>query len=205
MDGKMEYKPQEIEVKWQQKWAEEKIFEVEQSAKKKKFYVLEMYPYPSGQLHMGHLRNYTIGDTLARFKRMQGFNVLYPMGYDSFGLPAEMAAIKQGTHPDETTRNNIATIKGQQKGLGFSYDWRREVSSIEVEYYKWNQWMFLKMYEKGLAYQMESLANWCTGCKSVLANEQVINGRCWRCDSQVIPKFLTQWFFKIRHYAEELL
>lgn len=200
-----DYKPQEIEEKWQKKWNDDKIFEVERDTKKKKYYVLEMYPYPSGALHMGHLRNYTIGDTLARLKRMQGYNVLYPMGYDSFGLPAEIAAIKLGTHPDETTRKNIATIKGQQKRLGFSYDWRREVSSIEKDYYRWNQWMFLKMYERGLAYQQDSLANWCTGCKSVLANEQVINGKCWRCDSKVEPKFMKQWFLKIRNYAEELL
>jgi leucyl-tRNA synthetase len=201
----VDYKPGEFEEKWQKKWADDKIFEVKADAKKKKYYVLEMYPYPSGSLHMGHLRNYTIGDTLARVKRMQGFNVLYPMGFDSFGLPAEMAAIKQGTHPDVTTRKNIATIKSQQKRLGFSYDWTREVSSIETEYYRWNQWMFIQMFEKGLAYQQDSFANWCTGCKSVLANEQVINGRCWRCDSPVEPKYMKQWFLKIRNYADELL
>ena len=201
----VEYKPQEIELGWQKKWEEAKIFEVEKDSSKKKFYCLEMYPYPSGKMHMGHLRNYTIGDTLARYKRMEGFNVLYPMGYDSFGLPAEIAAIKQGTHPEITTRKNIASIKENQKRIGYSYDWRREVSSIEKDYYRWNQWIFLKMYEKGLAYRKESLVNWCPGCTSVLANEQVINGKCWRCSSDVNPKFLSQWFYKIREYADELL
>jgi leucyl-tRNA synthetase len=201
----VEYNPQQIETKWQEKWDTDKIFEVETDKNKKKYYVLEMYPYPSGKMHMGHLRNYTIGDTFARFKRMNGFNVLYPMGYDSFGLPAEMAAIKQGTHPEETTRNNIANIKAHQKRIGFSYDWRREVSSIETWYYRWNQWIFLKMYEKDLAYRKESLVNWCIGCKSVLANEQVINGKCWRCNSEVKPEFLSQWFYRIKNYADELL
>ncbi len=201
----IEYKPQEIESKWQKRWEENKIFEVEIDEAKKKYYVLEMYPYPSGKMHMGHLRNYTIGDSLTRFKRMNNFNVLYPMGYDSFGLPAEIAAIKQGTHPETTTINNITNFQIQQKSIGYSYDWRREVSSIEKNYYRWNQWMFIKMFEKGLAYRNESLVNWCTGCNSVLANEQVINGQCWRCKSEVIPKFLSQWFFKIRDYAEELL
>src|SRR6056297_1241490 len=200
-----EYNPKKIELKWQKKWQEDKIFEVERNPDQEKYYVLEMYPYPSGKMHMGHLKNYTIGDTFARYKRMNGFNVLYPMGYDSFGLPAEIAAIKEGTHPEETTRNNIESIKSQQKRLGYSYDWRREVSSIEPWYYKWNQWMFLKMYERGLAYREESMVNWCTGCESVLANEQVINGKCWRCKSEVVPKFLSQWFFKIKEYADELL
>ncbi len=199
------YEPQKIELKWQKQWADSKIFEVEKDSSKPKFYVLEMYPYPSGKLHLGHLRNYTIGDTFARYKRMKGFNVLYPMGYDSFGLPAEIAAIKKGTPPEVTTRANIASIKADQKRIGFSYDWRREVSSIEEKYYKWNQWMFLKMYERGLAYRKESLVNWCPGCNSVLANEQVINGKCWRCKTDVEPKFLSQWFFKIREYADELL
>ncbi|MHA1519593.1 MAG: leucine--tRNA ligase [Promethearchaeota archaeon] len=201
------YHPQEIELKWQKKWAKDKIFEVEaeKDNKKPKFYVLEMYPYPSGHMHMGHLRNYTIGDSFARYKRMNGFNVLYPMGYDSFGLPAEIAAIKKGTPPEEYTRANIASIKADQQRIGFGYDWRREVSSIEEKYYKWNQWMFIKMYEKGLAYRKESLVNWCPKCTSVLANEQVINGKCWRCSTTVEPKFLSQWFFKIRNYADELL
>ncbi len=199
------YKPHEIEIKWQKKWEETKIFEVEQDPTKEKFYCLEMYPYPSGKMHMGHLRNYTIGDTFARYKRMNNFNVLYPMGYDSFGLPAEIAAIKQGTHPEITTKKNIASIKADQKRIGYSYDWRREVSSINVNYYKWNQWIFLKMYEKGLAYRKESLVNWCPNCSSVLANEQVINGKCWRCHHTVEPKFLSQWFYKIKEYADELL
>ncbi|MHA1721135.1 MAG: leucine--tRNA ligase [Promethearchaeota archaeon] len=200
-----EYDFTSIELKWQSRWENDKIFEVEKDPKKKKYYVLEMYPYPSGKMHMGHLRNYTIGDTFARFQRMNGYNVLYPMGYDSFGLPAEIAAIKKGTPPEETTKKNIASFKADQKRIGYSYDWRREVSSMNPDYFRWNQWFFLKMYEKGLAYRKESLVNWCPGCNSVLANEQVINGKCWRCSSIVQPKFLSQWFFKIRNYADELL
>ncbi|GAI65479.1 unnamed protein product, partial [marine sediment metagenome] len=204
----MEYNFQKIEKKWQNKWEKEKIFEVKEDLSKKgkdKYYVLEMYPYPSSDLHIGHLRNYSIGDSFARFKRMQGFNVLYPMGYDSYGLPAENAAINQGVDPAEWTDFNIKSIQQQQKHIGLSYDWRRMVYSHDPNYYKWDQWFFIKMYEKGLAYRQESYVNWCPDCTTVLANEQVLSGKCWRCSSEVEQKFLTQWFLKIREYAEELL
>ncbi len=194
-----------IELKWQAKWADAKIFEVKKDPSKKKFYNLEMYPYPSGNLHMGHLRNYSIGDVVSRYKRMKGFNVLYPMGYDAFGLPAENAAIKHGEDPEEWTWRNIHEIKAQQQRLGLSYDWTRQIQSITENYYGWNQWMFIKMWEKGLAYQEEAYANWCPGCTTVLANEQVINGKCWRCHSHVDQKLMRQWFFRIRNYADELL
>jgi leucyl-tRNA synthetase len=201
----VEYDPQKIEKKWQQKWEKEKIFEVKEDQKKKKYYVLEMYPYPSGKLHMGHLRNYTIGDCYARFKRMNGFNVLYPMGFDSFGMPAENAAIDHGANPELWTNKNIKTMKSQQKRIGLSYDWTREISSHDPNFYKWDQWFFLQMLEKGLAYKQESYVNWCPKCSTVLANEQAQGGKCWRCNSKVDQKFLTQWFLKIREYAEELL
>ena len=204
MNTNSKYLPQEIEEKWQAKWKSAKIFEVENDPAKKKYYVLEMYPYPSGKMHIGHLRNYTIGDSFARFKRMEGFNVLYPMGYDSFGLPAEIAAIKQGVQPEVFTLKNIASIRANQQRIGYSYDWRRQVSSIDVNYYRWNQWFFLKMHERGLAYRKEAMVNWCPNC-GVLANEQVITGKCWRCHAPVEPKFLSQWFYKIREYADELL
>lgn len=199
-----EYNPHEIENKWQKRWEDSKIF-VTKKSNKKKYYVLEMYPYPSANLHMGHLRNYSIGDAFARYKRMQGFNVLYPMGYDAFGLPAENAAIKHKADPQKWTESNIETIKAQQKGLGLSYDWTRVLWSFDPDYYKWNQWFFLKMYELKLAYQEESYVNWCPDCNTVLANEQVINGKCWRCSSVVDQKFLKQWFLNIRKYADELL
>ncbi len=199
------YDPAAVERKWQKKWAEAKIFEVEMNVKKEKYYCLEMYPYPSATLHMGHLRNYSIGDCFARYKRMRGFNVLYPMGYDSFGLPAENAAIQHGIDPEKWTDDNISKIKGQQKQIGLSYDWRREVYSHDENYYKWNQWFFLQIYEKGLAYRDNAYVNWCPSCNTVLANEQVHNGKCWRCSSIVTQKFLEQWFFKIRNYADELL
>jgi leucyl-tRNA synthetase len=201
----VEYNPKKIEEKWQLKWEKDKIFEVKEDPKKKKYYVLEMYPYPSGKLHMGHLRNYTIGDCFARFKRMNGFNVLYPMGYDSFGMPAENAAIDHGANPEEWTNRNIETMKKQQQRIGLSYDWTREIYSHNPNYYKWDQWFFLQMLEKGLAYRQESYVNWCPKCTTVLANEQAQGGRCWRCNSIVDQKFLTQWFLKIREYAEELL
>ncbi|MFX1487823.1 MAG: leucine--tRNA ligase [Promethearchaeota archaeon] len=201
----VEYEPDKIEKKWQKKWESDNIFAVKVDPKKKKYYVLEMYPYPSGKLHMGHLRNYTIGDCYARFKRMNGFNVLYPMGYDSFGMPAENAAIDHGVNPEEWTNKNIETMKNQQKRIGLSYDWTREVYSHNPNYYKWDQWFFLKMLEKGLAYRQESYVNWCPKCITVLANEQAQGGRCWRCNSIVDQKFLTQWFLKIKDYAEELL
>jgi leucyl-tRNA synthetase len=204
----IEYDFQKIEKKWQMKWEEEKIFEVKEDLSKngkEKYYVLEMYPYPSSDLHIGHLRNYSIGDSFARFKRMKGFNVLYPMGYDSYGLPAENAAIDHGVDPEEWTNLNIKSIQTQQKRIGLSYDWTRMVYSHDPNYYKWDQWFFLKMYEKALAYRQESYVNWCPSCITVLANEQVQSGKCWRCSSEVEQKFLTQWFLKIREYAEELL
>jgi len=198
------YDPQKIEKKWQTKWAKDEIFKAREE-KKEKYYVLEMYPYPSGDLHMGHLRNYTIGDCFARFKRMNGYNVLYPMGYDSFGMPAENAAIDHGANPEKWTDKNIEMMKSQQKRIGLSYDWTREIFSHNPAYYKWDQWFFLKMLEKGVAYRQESYVNWCTKCATVLANEQAQGGRCWRCNNDVEQKFLTQWFLKIRDYADELL
>ncbi len=193
-----------LEKKWQKKWEKEKIFQVKKSSKKK-FYCLEMFPYPSGYMHIGHARNYSIGDCVARFKRMQGFNVLYPMGYDSFGLPAENAAIKNNADPDKLTHDNIKGIKNQLKMMGFSYDWSRELATCEKEYYKWNQWIFLKFYEKGLAYRKKANVNWCDDCNTVLANEQVEDGKCWRCKHEVETKDLEQWYFKITKYADELL
>ncbi|MBD3351887.1 MAG: leucine--tRNA ligase [Candidatus Lokiarchaeota archaeon] len=200
-----EYNFQRIEKHWQKEWEKSKIFKAEKDPKKTKFYALEMYPYPSGKLHMGHLRNYTIVDSLARFKRMAGYNVLYPTGYDSFGLPAEIAAIKKKGKPREITEMNIAGIKKQQKRLGWSYDWDREISSINPDYYKWDQWFFLKFLENDLAFRKKGMVNWCTGCQTVLANEQVINGLCWRCKSQVVPQLMSQWFFSVTKYADELL
>jgi len=200
-----EFDHTKIEKKWQERWEDGRIFEAKDDPDKKKFYVLEMYPYPSGSLHMGHLRNYTIGDSLARFKRMQSFNVLYPMGYDSFGLPAENAAIDHGAKPEEWTNKNIEIMKEQQKKIGLSYDWTRMIYSHDPNYYKFDQFFFLKMYETGLAYRQESYVNWCPQCTTVLANEQVLGGKCWRCNSEVEQQFLTQWFLKIRNYAEELL
>lgn len=194
-----------IEKKWQDRWEKAKVFRVKEG-RKKKMYVLEMLPYPSAAgLHMGHIRNYAIGDALARFRRMQGYNVLYPMGYDAFGLPAENAAIKDRTHPKKYTEKAIAGIKKDQKALGLSYDWSREIATCYPEYYKWNQWVFLKMLKKGLAYKKKAPVNWCPRCKTVLANEQVENGRCWRCESRVGIKNLEQWFLKITKYADRLL
>lgn len=201
----IEYNAEKIEKKWQRKWETDKIFNVKEDPEKQKYYVLEMYPYPSSSLHMGHLRNYSIGDSYARYKRMAGFNVLYPMGYDSFGLPAENAAIDHGAIPEEWTDKNIKAIINQQKRMGLSYDWTRLIYSHSKNYYKWDQWFFLKFFEKGLAYREKSYANWCPKCKTVLANEQVLGGRCWRCNETVEQNFLTQWFLKIRLYAEELL
>lgn len=195
----------EIEKKWQKKWEEKKVFEVSEGSKKKKFYVLEMYPYPSGKPHMGHAFNYTIGDILARFKRMVGFNVLHPMGYDSFGLPAENAAIKAKSHPKKFTEEAIANFNKQFRKFGFSYCWDRMVETHKPDYYKWDQWIFLKMFEKGLAFKKTSAVNWCEKCNTVLANEQVHDGKCWRhSDTDVKIKHLEQWFFKITNYADEL-
>jgi leucyl-tRNA synthetase len=194
-----------LQEKWQKKWEKDQIFKAKEG-KKKKYYVLEMYPYPSASfLHMGHVRNYTIGDVYARFKRMQGFNVLYPMGYDSFGLPAETAAKKEGIHPLDYTKKSIAKIMEYQKALGNSYDWDRTLASHDPEFYRWNQYFFLLLYKKGLAYRKKAPVNWCPSCESVLANEEAEHGRCWRCDTEVIKKDLEQWFFKITAYADRLL
>ncbi|MDF1557486.1 MAG: leucine--tRNA ligase [ANME-2 cluster archaeon] len=200
-----DYNPKQIEPKWQQRWEESEVFRVSEDPTRQKYYCLEMYPYPSASLHMGHLRNYAIGDSIARYKRMQGFNVLYPMGYDAFGLPAENAAIKQKIDPETWTRSNIKSIKHQQQEMGLSYDWSRQIQSLDEDYYKWNQWIFLKFLEKGLTYRENALINWCPDCGTVLANEQVINNRCWRCSTVVEQRELKQWFFKIRDYADELL
>jgi len=195
-----------VQEKWQKKWAENRLFESHEDKKKKKFYVLEMFPYPSGEgLHMGHDRNYSMGDTFARYKRMQGFNVLYPMGFDALGLPAENAAIKAKTHPKNYTEKAMANMERQLTALGNSYDWTRKVATCYPKYYGWNQWIFLRMLEKGLAYKKEAAVNWCPKCKTVLANEQVENGKCWRCKSDVTVKQLKQWFLKITKYADELL
>jgi len=202
----MKYQPQLIETKWQQEWEREKLFRVTEDSNKEKYYLLEMFPYPSGKIHMGHVRNYTIGDVVARYKRMIGKNVLHPMGWDAFGLPAENAAIENNTHPAKWTYENIANMKSQLKRMGFSYDWDRELATCEPEYYKWEQLVFLKMYEKGLAYKKRTFVNWCEKCQSVLANEQVENGRCWRhTDQEVTIKEMDSWFLKITEYAEEIL
>jgi len=195
----------EISKKWRKLWEEKGIFKVSEDNKKKKFYCLEMYPYPSEKLHVGHLRNYSIGDAIARFKRMNKFNVLYPMGYDAFGMPAENAAIKHGADPEKWTMDNIKAISEQQKSMGMSYDWDRKIQSCTPDYYKWDQWIFLKFIEKGLAYRKNSSVNWCPSCKTVLANEQVEQGKCWRCKTIVEQKDLEQWYFKITDYADELL
>lgn len=199
------YEHKEIETRWQALWEKEQAFAANEDASRKKYYVLEMFPYPSGKIHMGHVRNYSIGDVLARFLMMRGWAVLHPMGWDSFGLPAENAAIQHKTHPSKWTYENIENMKMQLKRMGFSYDWSREVATCKPDYYGWNQWIFLKFLEKGLAYKKRSSVNWCPECATVLANEQVEDGRCWRCDSVVENKELEQWFFKITDYAEELL
>jgi leucyl-tRNA synthetase len=202
----MDYDPQQIEAKWQQRWAEAKVFDAEAAPERKKYYVLEMLPYPSGDIHMGHVRNYSIGDALARYMWMKGYNVLHPIGWDAFGLPAENAAINQQRHPSEFTFSYIDRMRGQLKRLGVSYDWRREIATCVPEYYRWNQWFFLKMYERGLAYRKKSRVNWCPRCETVLANEQVVNGCCWRHeDTPVVERELEQWFWKITAYAEQLL
>ncbi|HXE36659.1 MAG TPA: leucine--tRNA ligase [Verrucomicrobiae bacterium] len=202
-----DYNPQEIETKWQKRWAEARVFETEADPSKPKYYVLEMLPYPSGTMHMGHMRNYAIGDVVARVKRMRGFNVLHPMGWDAFGLPAENAAIKNNTHPRVWTNNNIAEFQRTLRRFGFSYDWRREISTCEPEYYRWNQWFFLRMLERGLAYRKKSRVNWCPKCCTVLANEQVVNGGyCWRHeDTLVEARELEQWFLKTTAYADQLV
>ena len=202
-----DYNPQVIEKKWQKRWQENRVFESEADLQQPKYYVLEMLPYPSGTLHMGHMRNYTIGDVVARVKRMRGFNVIHPMGWDAFGLPAENAAIKNHTHPREWTNKNIAEFQRVLRRFGFSYDWRREISTCEPEYYRWNQWFFLRMLERGIAYKKKSRVNWCPKCCTVLANEQVVNGGfCWRHeDTRVEARDIEQWFLRTTAYAEQLL
>ncbi len=200
-----QYKPQEIEKKWQRYWEVNKTFSSWLRKDKEKYYLLEMFPYTSGGIHMGHVRNYVIGDVLARYKWMRGFNVLHPIGFDAFGLPAENAAIEKKIHPREWTYRNIKILEGQLKQLGISYDWEREVITCDENYYRWNQWFFIKFYQEGLVYRKKASANWCPACKTVLANEQVTNDKCYRCGSSVQQKELTQWFFKITKYADELL
>src|SRR5256885_383238 len=200
-----DFRPQQLDKKWQAAWAASKAFEVDIDPLRTKYYSLEMFAYPSGHAHVGHLRNYIIGDVVARAKRMRGFNVLHPFGWDAFGLPAENAAIKTGTHPETSTLENIAHMKGQLQRMGISYAWEREIATCLPEYYKFNQWIFLKMFERGLAYRKRSTVNWCPVDNTVLANEQVIDGACWRCGSTVVPRDLEQWFFRITQYADELL
>lgn len=201
----MNYNFAEIEAKWQEIWQNKLTFNAVFNDQQKKFYCLEMFPYPSGKIHMGHVRNYSIGDVISRFKRMKGHQVIHPMGWDALGLPAENAAIKNKLHPEDWTLSNIAFMKKQLQRMGFGYDWRRELATCSPEYYKWNQYIFIKMLEKGLAYKKKSEVNWCPSCRTVLANEQVVDGKCWRCDSAVSAKDLEQWFLKITAYAEELL
>ncbi len=200
-----DYTPLDLDRKWQHRWAASRAFEVSVDPSRPKFYCLEMFAYPSGHAHVGHVRNYIIGDVMARMKRMAGFNVLHPFGWDAFGLPAENAAIKDGIHPAVSTRANIAHMKGQLQRLGISYAWDRELATCDAEYYKWNQWLFIRMFERGLAYRRRSSVNWCPSCNTVLANEQVVDGGCWRCGAPVETRDLEQWFFRITAYADELL
>jgi len=201
------YEARRIETKWFERWQQDSsLYAAESNSTKPKYYVLEMLPYPSGELHMGHVRNYAIGDALARYMWMNGNNVLHPMGWDSFGLPAENAAIQNNTPPRVWTLRNIAAMKAQMGRLGFAYDWSREVTTCLPEYYRWNQWFFIQLFEKGLAYRKKSIVNWCPKCCTVLANEQVVNGRCWRHeDTLVEQRELEQWFLRITNYAAELL
>lgn len=205
------YDHQAVEAKWQARWAESGLFQVKEDLNTPKYYCLEMFPYPSGRIHMGHVRVYAIGDVVARYKTMRGFHVLHPMGWDAFGLPAENAAIEKGVHPNVWTQDNVANMRQQLRRMGLSYDWDREINTSQPDYYRWNQWIFLKMVERGLAYRKRSAVNWCPSCETVLANEQVLaqegkdGGVCWRCESVVIQKELEQWFFRITHYAQELL
>jgi leucyl-tRNA synthetase len=200
-----DYHPQDLDTKWQQRWRDARAFEVVADPSRPKFYCLEMFAYPSGHAHVGHVRNYIIGDVVARLKRLQGFNVLHPFGWDAFGLPAENAAIKSGIHPETSTLANIAHMKGQLQRLGISYAWERELATCLPDYYRWNQWLFTRMFERGLAYRRRSTVNWCPSCQTVLANEQVVDGACWRCGTIVVEKDLEQWFFKITAYADDLL
>jgi leucyl-tRNA synthetase len=200
-----EYQPLVIEKKWQQRWADSRAFEVTEDPSRPKFYCLEMFAYPSGHAHVGHVRNYMIGDVMARTKRMRGFNVLHPFGWDAFGMPAENAAIKSGIHPETSTLANISHMKGQLQRLGISYAWERELATCKPDYYKWNQWLFIRMFERDLAYRKRSSVNWCSSCQTVLANEQVVEGGCWRCGTLVASRDLDQWFLRITHFADELL
>ncbi len=200
-----DFQPQALDRKWQRRWTDARAFEVTEDPSRPKFYCLEMFAYPSGHAHVGHVRNYIIGDVMARTKRLRGFNVLHPFGWDAFGLPAENAAVKSGIHPKASTFANIAHMKGQLQRLGISYAWEREFATCQPLYYKWNQWLFLKMYERDLAYRRRSSVNWCASCQTVLANEQVVNGGCWRCGTAVSTRDLEQWFFRITRYADDLL
>ncbi len=200
-----EYHPQELDKKWQAHWAAPRRLKSPKIPRSRKFYCLEMFAYPSGHAHVGHVRNYIIGDVVARLKRMQGFNVLHPFGWDAFGLPAENAAIKNGIHPETSTLGNIAHMKGQLQRLGISYAWDRELATCLPDYYRWNQWLFTRMFERGLAYRRRSTVNWCPVDQTVLANEQVVDGACWRCGTAVVQKDLEQWFFRITAYADDLL
>jgi leucyl-tRNA synthetase len=200
-----DYAFDEIETRWQKRWADDRAFEVTEDPSRKRFYCLEMLPYPSGDIHVGHVRNYCITDVVARFKRMRGFNVLHPIGWDALGLPAENAAIQRGVHPEKWTRQNIASMKRQLQRLGFSYPWSREIATCDPEYYRWNQWFFLRMLEKGIAYRAKAAVNWCPSCQTVLANEQAEGGECWRCHSKVLERDLDQWFLRITAYQDQLL
>src|SRR5207247_5848722 len=195
----------EIETRWQRRWSEQGTFEVTEDPERPKFYCLEMLPYPSGDIHVGHVRNYCISDVVARYKTMRGFNVLHPIGWDALGLPAENAAIQRGVHPEKWTRKNIAGMKRQLQRLGFSYPWGREIATCDPEYYRWNQWFFLRMLERGIAYRKKAAVNWCPSCQTVLANEQAEGGECWRCHSKVEERELDQWFLKITAYQDQLL
>ena len=199
------YNFKEIEKKWQDYWEQNQLFKCTEDETKKKYYVLEMFPYPSGKLHMGHVRNYSIGDVVARFKKMDGYNVLHPMGFDSLDLPAENAAIQHGIHPSKWTWDNIHEMEAQLRELGLSYDWDREVATCHEDYYRWMQWIFIQFFKKGLAYKKENPVNWCPSCQTVLANEQVVDGVCERCKTPVTKKNLSQWYFKITDYADRLL
>ncbi|MDE0187860.1 MAG: class I tRNA ligase family protein, partial [bacterium] len=201
----MEYDVASIEAKWQDYWEQNRTFYTKEDSERPKYYNLQMYPYPSGDLHMGHLRNYTYVDLLTRYRKMQGYNVLSPMGWDSFGLPAENAAIATGVHPREFTERQITRMKSQLRRLGAVYDWSRELACHTPEYYRWDQWLFLKLYEQGLAYKSRSAVNWCEQDQTVLANEQVVNGACERCESPVVRRDLEQWHFRITAYADRLL
>ena len=197
----VEYRFAEIERRWQERWLKEKIFEAREDDTRPKYYLVEMLPYPSGRIHMGHVRNYSIGDAVARAQRMQGRNVLHPMGWDSFGLPAENAAIAHGVHPHKWTEENIAYMRQQMQSLGLSYAWSREFAAHRVEYYRWNQWLFLELHRRDLVYRSERLVNWCESCGTVLANEQVKEGTCWRCETPVTQRKRDQWFIRITRYA----